>query len=481
MRNDRENTKLGKHIVAYFLASIFPATCSFVSLVIFTRWLSPHDYGLFQLVYASSLLMTSLLYGALGVGVVRFWPAQHSAAQRRAFLSSVFFTTLLLITAIFVFTGIASLRFHQYQKFLWLGFVIYATQTWFQLDSDLFRANGNARLYLYLRCSRAALSLGFAVLFLSLGWGAAGVLASFGAGTALAVLLARKRALIRASDCRWRFIDATQLRTLASYSLPLVLTLALNYVIDNTDRWLLAKMSSLHDAGLYSAAYNLPAHTLTVLMTVVNLAGYPIVVRAYETGGLKAAHGLIRNLYVGYLIIALPAAVGFVGLTKNIVQVILGTEFHEVAIRILPILVATSFISGLKCYYLDISFHLTNNTRSLFYISLLVAGVNVVMNLALIPRYGIDGAVTASAIAFLVGFVASLTMGRRLLALPLLTSDVGRLFVPLLSMIAVVYLTARWRGAGALVAQVALGAGAYVLAHLLVNRRWLLELRRRMR
>ncbi len=480
MANDHQNTKLGKHIVAYFLANLLPATFSFISLVIFTRWLSPPDYGLYQLVYVTSLLLMSLLYGAFGVGIVRFWPAQRSPAERQTFLSNVFFTTFLLIMGVLVITGIASFFFHQHQRLLWLGFVIYLTQTWFQLDSDLFRANGNARLYAYLRSSRAVLTLCFAVFFLYLGWGVTGVLASFVVGNTLAVLLARKQALIRLSNCRWRFINSAQLKTLSSYSVPLALTFALNYVIDNTDRWLLAKMSSLHDAGLYSAAYNLPAQTLTVLMTVVNLAGYPIVVRTYESGGAKAARDLVKNLYAGFLIIALPAAVGFALLRQNIVHVILGAEYHEVAIRILPIIVATSVISGLKCYYLDISFHLTNNTRLLFYFSMLVAGVNVGLNLVLIPRYGIDGAVIASAIAFLVGFLASLTMGRRLLSLPLLTTDVYKPLIPLLSMVAVVYPTMRWQGAPALIAQVLLGVSAYVLTHLLVNRRWLLELRNRL-
>jgi hypothetical protein len=48
-------------------------------------------------------------------------------------------------------------------------------------------------------------------------------------------------------------------------------------------------------------------------------------------------------------------------------------------------------------------------------------------------------------------------------------------------MVVVVYLTIAWRGAPALIAQVSLGAGAYVLTHLLINRRWLLELRDRLR
>jgi O-antigen/teichoic acid export membrane protein len=84
------------------------------------------------------------------------------------------------------------------------------------------------------------------------------------------------------------------------------------------------------------------------------------------------------------------------------------------------------------------------------------AAANIVLNLALIPRFGLMGAVIATAVSYALGLVASAVIGRRAIALPIPWDTVLRAGAASAVMAAVVSLIPDFGG----IIELALKAGA---------------------
>jgi O-antigen/teichoic acid export membrane protein len=211
---------------------------------------------------------------------------------------------------------------------------------------------------------------------------------------------------------------ASQLREQLRYGLPLTVTFALAWVVSGSDRLLLAWLLDEEAAGYYSAGYDLAFQSLTLVVTIINTAAFPLAVDALERGGpVQAREQLAHN---GELIIttALSGAAGLVILAPAVLGLFIGEAFRPGAAAILPIIAAASAIAAIKAYHFDIAFHLGKHIRTLVWISAMAAVINVGLNLWLIPRLGIVGAAWATLVAYAIALFASAGIGRRAFCMP---------------------------------------------------------------
>src|SRR5690606_35389356 len=92
---------------------------------------------------------------------------------------------------------------------------------------------------------------------------------------------------------------------------------------------------------------------------------------------------------------------------------------RTVAASVTPWVALGAFLSGMTTYYFGQAFTLGRRTGWLLLAMSIPAGSNIVLNVLLIPRFGVMGAAWATAISFALGPAASMTIGRRILPLPL--------------------------------------------------------------
>src|SRR5690606_22444620 len=94
--------------------------------------------------------------------------------------------------------------------------------------------------------------------------------------------------------------------------------------------------------------------------------------------------------------IGLSAAAGMIALAPAIVETLIGADFREGALTVFPWIVLAAAISGIKAYHFDIAFYLAKNSRLLVITVAVAAAANVVLNMFLIPEFGIRGAAWSS-------------------------------------------------------------------------------------
>lgn len=468
----REGKHVLSHAAIYLVARGLPGIMAFLSIPLFTRLLDPADYGRYALVIATVSLLNALVFQWLRLSLVRYLPAYRDDLP--ALKSTLVTVMLILIVAL----GIAAAIFcllpmaRGWRGVIGAGWVLLTIQAFYELCCEYSRAAVQPWRYMGLQLLRSSviLALGAALVLLGAAW--RGPVAATAAGMALAVAWVWRR--------YWAGVklglDRAILSKLCQYGIPLSLTVALTIMISSSDRFLIAWFRGEDAAGLYSVAVDFTSQTLFLLMMVVNLAVFPIAVRAFEHHGKEAAQEQMRTNAALLMAIGVPCVVGLTILAPGIANCFLGKNFREAAAGIIPLIALGTFLAGLKAYHFDAAFQFAHRTVYQVWIVLFAAALNVALNLVVVPRYGINGAAVVSVLAYLVSIALTAWLGRRHFVLPFPAGPCGRVLLAGAAMALLLWPLRNYAGpwAGApgyrapLVLTVQIGLGAVVYAAILV-------------
>lgn len=167
--------------------------------------------------------------------------------------------------------------------------------------------------------------------------------------------------------------------------------LASQNIYNDIDKAMLGRMISASSAGVYSAAYRIIDMAYAPIRSV-SAAAYPLYFQEGE-GGLRSALRLTRKISPMVLGYAVVGSIG-VALVAPLAPVILGDDYSEAVdfIRIMTWLIVLRALTFLAADPLTGSGH--QRYRTVVQVS--VAGLNVLLNLYLIPQFGILGAVIST-------------------------------------------------------------------------------------
>ncbi|NLZ54329.1 MAG: polysaccharide biosynthesis protein [Thermoanaerobacteraceae bacterium] len=451
--------RLLKHSFIYLFARGVPGVINFLAIAVYTRLLSPEEYGQYVLVIAWVGLGNAVLFQWLRLGLLRFLPRYQKESRSillatilAAFLVTVL-TTVFLGTLLFLFWPNFELSW-----FLILSFALLLVQAWYELNLTLLTSQLNPLGY-------GVISLTKAVLALLLGWYLA-IRGLGAAGLILGLIFGFLVPGLWTTYYEWHGVkiqkfDRSIFKKLLAYGLPLTATFALNFVVSSSDRIMLGWLKSTEASGLYAVGYDLAQQSLVMLMMVVNLAAYPLAVWNLEQKGIQAAQMQLKQNCILLLAIAMPAAAGLAILAPNIAHVILGEAFRQSAARIIPLISLGAFLMGFKAFYFDLSFQLGQHTQSQTLIALISASVNILLNFWWIPKFGIYGAAYATIIAYALGLVLSVVFGRSIFLLPVPVVDMIKLSMATILTSLTLWPLAQFKGAWALMGQILFGIIIY--------------------
>ena len=236
-------------------------------------------------------------------------------------------------------------------------------------------------------------------------------------------------------------------------------------------------------AGTYAVGYDLANYGIGMLLSIVNLAAYPLVVSALEKDGSTAARSELEKTLTLLVLFGLPAAVGMAVLAPNIAAVMVGPEFQAATAIVLPWIAVAALIAGVKSYYLDLAFQLGHDTIKQLWIMLVTVVLNVVLNVLWIPMLGLQGAVYSTVLAYSVAALMAWWLGRSSFKLPVATRftnrALGSVVLSTAAMAGGLYFVRKWVGGPELVMQVLIGVLIYVVAVSMMNRTLVMALLKR--
>lgn len=385
---------LFKHSIIYGIGLFLKKAIGFFLIPLYTHQFTHYQYGELAILYLYSGVL--ILFFSLGLNDAFFKQFTEKLKNEkdvysRFFFFRLFYTSLFLACFITFSHGIARILLNIDDGYL----IQLATLTiWIEslsIPSILtIRIKNRSKIFVAVNTIRFLVNCGLIILFvLYFKMGIGGVLL----GNLLSGLLYFFLLYPVLHHYLTRRINWGPVKDLLKYGLPLLPLSFLLLGLDLADRWIIKRISGLGTAGLYTLGYQFGA-VMGILVHGFRISWISYFFNNPEKKKTFADSAIIFTR----LSLILWGILSF--FTKEIFHLMVAEEFHS-AITIVPIIAFSYILFGLEEIF-TAGFFIKSRTALLFPIALVSFIANVVLNLILIPLWGILGASISTLISFLL-------------------------------------------------------------------------------
>lgn len=185
-------------------------------------------------------------------------------------------------------------------------------------------------------------------------------------------------------------------RAMLTLCIPLMLIAVMNSIIELSDTLLLGVLRSASEVSIYYIAAKIAALSTTLLFIINGTIG-PDIARRWAQHDRAGTFALVRKYARFMLALALMILLA-IGLLREYILAVFGAEYREQGVYPLLVL-AFGYFFVLAAGPLGIFMTMTGNHRRYLHNNIAACVINVALNLILIPRYGVNGACIATAVA----------------------------------------------------------------------------------
>ena len=431
---------------------------AFAALSLYTHLLSPDEYGSYTLIFTGVVLLHNVFFNWLPSGTLRFWSSKNFTKDTfTSTLASSYMKISLFILAICL---IGIFFFWRETEAGWISsaYIFLIALALFTITQNLFTAKIEPEYYAYSAISYSILALILGAFFAYLGYGATGVITGIALGYLIPSLFAFKKTWL---PYKKETYSPELFKKLFTYGLPLASAALFEELARVSDRFMLAGLQNKTQAGLYAVGYDLSGNSILMIMSAINLAAYPVIIKLLENDGKKIAMEYFHHYSILLLGIAIPAVIGLNMVGPDLVYLLIDPEYHESVIYLLPWITMAVFLMGLQAFYFDLAFQLGHYVIAIVKIGIVISIVNISLNYWLIPSMGIKGAAIATLSSFALGSFLSVIIGRKHFKLPFPIKEFTKILIAALVMGACLWLFRDLRGWGWLTLQLTVGIASY--------------------
>jgi O-antigen/teichoic acid export membrane protein len=388
-----------RHSAAYSVPVILGKMCSFIMLPVYTRYLTPSDYGVLELLDLTSFVLSALLGARLGDALCYFYAAETTEEGRGRVATTALISSLAMGVAgalggILLSDQLGRMVFGTtaytpYFHLVFLNFVLALPQ---EVGLAYLRARNQSTLFTVCLSVRLAVAIFFNVWFLA-AW-SMGVPSILWSTLIASAAMALWVGAIVFSSVRLAF-DVAMCRRMVAYAFPIGIGGVAMLVIHYGDRFFLQRSASLADVGIYSLAYK-----LGMLISYVQLP-FATYWTSQMYSIVRGDQGEAVNARVcTYLVLALTGAGVAITVFSRPLLTLMTTPAFRGAARFIPLIAAAYVIRGLGDQFRNV-FLMENRTVSDAQTSTVGSLLCLAGYVLLIPRFKMWGAAAATLIAFI--------------------------------------------------------------------------------
>lgn len=404
-----------KDSLIYGLASVLSRGLAIFLLPLYTRVLSPSDYGAYDLLITIGALANLVVAMEVSQGLARHLADTHDVAERRALMSTTLWFSVLMY-GLFLLGGLIAaasltqllLGDEKYIPVFRLGLGYIAANGIYNLLLNQFRWELRSKAYALVNFGSALMTLLFtAWLGFVLQMGLSGVMLAQLLAQLLATLLGFW--LLRQG---FGFIFSfTRLRVMLRFSLPLVPAGLAVFISLYINRFALKEFASLEEVGLFGIASRIAGLSVLLIMGI-QAALTPLVYQHYREPETPRQ---IARLFSWFLALALPVCL-FLALFAHEMLALLTTTAFLGGAPLVAILAPALLLSQMYVFAPGIAIH--KRTVWQLWVTLISALMSMIANWLFVPLYGGIGAAIATLMSALVFFGLWVGISQRLYPIP---------------------------------------------------------------
>jgi O-antigen/teichoic acid export membrane protein len=394
--------KVFKHTVIYGLGKSSEQFAKFLLLPLYTRFLTPSDYGILSLVSFFTGFVGIIFGLGTSSSVFRFYrTSDNQNQQQEAFYSSLILILVwcsIVLMAIYPFNKIISqvlFDSEDYGKYIMIGLGSSALVSIYSIPMFILRAEERSVLFVSNNIFKLLLSVGLGVTFVVLLKRAALGALEAGLLTAIIFTVYTITRQVRRSGFGFNW---SLLIKLLKYGSPFIISGFGFVILNSSDKYFLKKFTTLDQVGIYSVGYTLGTGVMLIIGAFQN--AWPQLMFDYrERSDAGEFYGKVLTYYVGIMgIIWLGIAL----FSKEIVMLMTPEKFWD-AYRVIP-LISLAFIFTGAASILSSGIYTRDKTYNELIINPIAAGLCLGLNFIFISKWGMIGAAWATLISFVGSF-----------------------------------------------------------------------------
>jgi len=410
---------LGRSMMAYLPVNIANIVTSFGTIVILTRLLDPLQWGAYSLAMITMHAMHMLLFTWTEAAMARFQARAERNDDVNSHLKTIYRLALYVALAGFVMMMIIVKVLPLSEDLSTVLFIALGSTCitlFLNLGMEAHKAAHRIKRYSLTYSGHALLSFGIGVLFVMYSpFKASGPFI----GIILSLLtIGLIDVIFMLRQMRGGVFQSEKAKTYFKYGVPIGLSLVLTYALNSADSYMIAYLIDIPAQGKYVAGYNLSNRSLEIIFVWVAMAVTPMAITAFEKESSEVSQKIMKDFGATLLWLTLPAATG-IALVSQDSGFILGEGVREQAIRVMPLIAFAGLINGFMNFYVHRAFMLSGKTTAFVWAMLPPVILNIGLNLVLIPKFGVMGAVWATVICYAVACTIAIILARRYYPLPL--------------------------------------------------------------
>lgn len=379
----------------YLLAELFNKSIVFLTIPIFTRLLSPEEYGILS------------IFNTIGTIAIVFLGLNFHASLSRKFYektddfgeflrSNIMFLIILQICGLFFLyffkTPISNIFNINSNLFIW-AIIISIFGFYIELLKAYFQVNQQSKKFLKISVLNniflTGLSLVGVILLTSNKY--MGKIYSQLVVTSIFGIYAFKYLY---KICNKGY-DFKHIKYSLIFGIPLIPHALSSFILNEFDKIIINNISGSYETGIYSFAYNI-GMLMMVVVIATNSAWVPMFYKFFNEAKYDEINKYVK-LYSKFIVFI---AISLTLFSDEIVGIMAGKEYLA-ATKIVPIIILSYVFVFLYTLYAQYAIY--NKKTILVSLFTIISGlINIVLNYIYIPRYGYIAAAYTTLISYII-------------------------------------------------------------------------------
>lgn len=204
-------------------------------------------------------------------------------------------------------------------------------------------------------------------------------------------------------------VNIEKMKSMIKYSAVLIPNSFMWWIMNSSDRIMVASMISTSANGVYAVSYKIPT-LLSVFTSIFNQAwGYS----AIKEEGTKDEQNYNNKILQALIAFTMIAAIGLITITKPFLNIYVSAEYYK-AWKYVPFLVIGSVYLTFGTF-MSSSYVVHKDSFGFLFSGTFGAVINIVLNFILIPHIGTMGAAIATCLSYIMVFVFRIVHTRKYL------------------------------------------------------------------
>lgn len=406
MKTGNKSKRLIKNTIIFFIGSLGSKFIQFFLVPLYTYSLTTAQYGVTEIVLTASNVLMPIFSVSIADGLLRFGLdkklRKEDVLKNSIIIVSIgTLVSIMLIPAFRLYSGLTNwviyflliLNLRIYRDVFAINLKINDKNIFFALDSIIY----TLVLCVFSVMFLTVLKMGIVGYFLSY------ILANIVSVIFLCIVGKPITYILKGKYDKKLILDLTK------YSIPMIANGIAWWIITASDRFILQYFKGEASVGIYSVAAKIP----TLISTFSGVFMQAWIISAVTEFDEDREKNFYSKVFEKYYVAMFLAATILISVVKLFMKFYVSPSF-QIAWKYTPLLISGAVYSGMFGFFAGI-YAAAKNSKNVTITTTVGALINIVLNCILIPTIGIQGAVIATYIAWLVTTVIRIIDTKKIL------------------------------------------------------------------